>query len=138
MYFSWCWIHQGNVVGDCFFLLVTTTQTVVLFCVKVMSVYHVQTSLLFLCNIKLCSSLLPYIFVLNTIFLFPKNTYTEGIVRIHVCFCSRWNIISTNIRSVLLYCRYNKTFEWMQYIFIINIYAIINKLSLCNNIIISE
>ncbi len=87
---------------------------------------------------KLFSSLLPYIFVLDSIFLFQKNMYTEGIVMIPVHFCSRWNIVSTDIRSVLLYRRYNKTFEQIQYIFIIIIYAIKNKLSLCNNIIVSE
>ncbi len=89
-----------------------------------------------MCKIKQFSILLPYIFVLDSLFLFSTNMYTEGIVRMHVYFCSQQNIVRIDIRSVLLYGRYNITFKQIQYTFIIIIYSNKNKLSPCNIIII--
>ncbi len=98
LYFSCCWIHKGNVWRDQFFCWQPKHKQSLRSVSKLCPLTPVQTNLLFLCNFIFWS----YIFCsCKYIFVFDKYLH-DMIVTMHVYFYSWYNIVWTNIRSVLL------------------------------------
>ena len=75
MYFGYFWIHIGNVVGVFFHFLLTTTQTVVSFCVKIMSVNLSTNTAICFCATLHCYSVCFRIFFFSTVYFCSQKIW---------------------------------------------------------------